>query len=138
MVPVSEFKLGACEHCGASFHYEIVHIGLNLSSYAYCDICGRTAILAHWDSRMPARSTCSMISCGIEALLKRCECGGYFRAHASPRCPHCRKSLSAGYAARYIESNAEETVRSCWPWVKTWQGLYCMIVDGNRVLDNFK
>jgi hypothetical protein len=135
---VDESKLGICEHCGESFHYEIVHNGFNLSSYAYCDTCGRTALLTQADGRMPVGSCCRMISCDVEPRLRRCECGGHFRANASPRCPHCRKPLSPTYAARYIESNAEGTVKSCWPWVKTWQGLYCMIVEGDRVSDSFK
>ena len=131
-------QLGVCEHCGTSFQYEIVHNGFSLSSYAYCSACGKTAILTHWDTRMPAGSKYCIITSCIEPLLKNCECGGHFRADASPRCPHCRKALSASYATRYIEGNAEKTVRSCWPWVKNWRGLYCMIIEDDRVSDIFK
>src|SRR5213080_4839621 len=36
---------GTCEHCSSAFDYHLVHNGFNGSSYAYCESCGRTALL---------------------------------------------------------------------------------------------
>ena len=73
----------------------------------------------------------------IEPLLKDCECGGKFRKGASPRCPHCNSELSAVKATKYIEANAPAT-RDGWSWQQSWEGLYCIIVEGKCVEDNWK
>ena len=36
---------GTCESCESSFPYYLIHNGFNDSTYAYCDHCGRLAIL---------------------------------------------------------------------------------------------
>lgn len=72
----------------------------------------------------------------MESHLNACQCGGSFRKGAAPRCPHCNQRLSPEFASTYIEANAEGTQKG-WRWQKSWDGLYCIVVEGRFVEDNF-
>ena len=134
-------KLGTCEECHKRFEYELVHNGTHNSSYAYCDRCGCTAILDMTDSRFPVdmlkQSAYRAIAEGMEEHLKKCDCGGAFKAGATPRCPHCKEALSPTRAAMYIESNAPKTAHN-WRWQMNWTGNYCMIIESRQVRNNFR
>lgn len=135
-----ETTIGLCEHCLQQFQYAIYHCGFGDCSYAYCDSCGRTAILSMWDKRWPTIENCEVqqeICSAMEPLLERCECGGRFRKGGAPRCPRCNLSLSAELAASYIEKNALGTEKG-WRWQRTWKGLYCMVVENKRVANNWR
>lgn len=126
---------GACEHCEYEFPYEIWHAGFSDLSYAYCDSCGILATLDMW--KFPEGTKCKVhqvIPVEAEKELKECECGGHFAHHASPRCPSCRKELSAKAASRWIESNAPGTKKG-WRWQENWTGLYMICINGSRVCD---
>jgi len=45
--------LGTCDKCGKKFEYYLIHNGFNESAYAYCDKCGRTAILDYYSKLVP-------------------------------------------------------------------------------------
>jgi hypothetical protein len=125
--------VGDCEHCKRKFRYRLIHNGFNESAYAYCDICGMTALLDRW--RVPTGVEVAMdgpIPRGIEPRLAACSCGGAFRASASPRCPYCRQPLSASQASEYLERQASGDKKG-WRWQRTWTGLYCIIIE-NRVV----
>src|SRR5215472_4842743 len=104
----SEGNLGTCEHCLQAFAYRLVHNGFGDSAYAYCDQCGGTVTVDAW-SQHPSNLHLQYqrpLSKGAEPFLKPCPCGGSFRADANPRCPHCKKLLSAELAPKWIEANA--------------------------------
>ena len=129
---------GKCEHCAAEFEYGIIHSGFNDSAYAYCEKCGRTAVLDGW--KLPAGTKVRIhqaISKEAEEELEPCECGGRFRHGASPRCPHCRRELSAELAARWIEANAPGTAKG-WKWQRDWVGCYMLSIERHFVRDNWK
>lgn len=136
----TEEDKGRCEICSGQFTYFLVHNGFNDSAYAYCDRCGRTSILSGWHDGIPAGVQLKLhqaISETAEPYLEDCECGGKFKRKASPRCPHCKGELSAIAATSYIEKNAPGT-QSGWRWQQNWQGIYCIIVEGKSVTDNWK
>ena len=127
---------GTCEHCDQQFSYALLHNGFNDTAYAYCDICGCTALLSAW-SPVPDGVPIRFHECigkDVEPYLKQCSCGGHFRAGASPRCPHCKHPLSAEHATEYLEANAPGTSKG-WRWQHNWMGLYCVIVEGLNVKD---
>ena len=134
-------KLGTCEECHKRFEYELVHNGVHNSSYAYCERCGATALLDMTDTRFPVemlkQSAYRSISPGVEAHLKKCDCGGEFKPGAAPRCPHCQEALSPVKAAMYIEANAPKSAHD-WRWQMNWIGNYCIVVEGRQVRNNFK
>jgi hypothetical protein len=72
----------------------------------------------------------------MESRLEPCECGGSFRKGGAPHCPNCDEALSAELAASYIEKNAPGSMKG-WRWQKNWKGLYCMVVEGRRVDNNW-
>ena len=128
---------GLCNHCGAAFGYYLVHNGFNDSTHAYCDACGRTAVLnllmmKERLGRLPRRVV--PIPRKLEQHLAACPCGGRFRAAGVPRCPTCRESLSARSATRWIERNAPGS-RPGWRWQGSWQGLYAIVIGENVVFD---
>ena len=130
---------GVCEHCQSRFEYLLCHCGMAESMYAYCDSCGRTAILSEWDKRMSRLPNCpgqQEICVAMEAYLLPCECGGGFRKGASPRCPHCKHALSAEIATSYIEANAPGTKKG-WRWQRNWSSIYCIDIGNNTVSNNF-
>lgn len=129
---------GICEHCGAEFKIEIFHNGFGDSSYAYCDLCGMTAILSGWNKHWPPGVKCTQaeMAAEMQPFLKPCACGGRFSKGNSPRCPACKKHLSAERATEYIESQSPGTKKG-WRWQRNWSGLYCAVINNLRVADNF-
>src|SRR5579863_3213712 len=131
---------GVCEQCYGPFEYWLCHCGMAECGYAYCDSCGRTAILSEWDKRRPQLPNCPSqqeICAAMESYLQPCECGGRFRKGAFPRCPRCNQHLSAESATSYIEANAPGAKKG-WRWQKSWSGLYCIVIENNKVENNFK
>lgn len=131
---------GICEHCHSHFEYWLCHCGMAESGYAYCESCGRTAILSEWDKRRPRLPDCpgqQEICAAMESYLLPCECGGSFKKGATPRCPHCNQVLSAELATVYIEANAPGAKKG-WRWQRNWSGIYCIVVEEKRVMDNFR
>jgi hypothetical protein len=130
--------IGSCEHCGQNFNFGILHVGMEEMSYAYCNACGRAAILSCWSRRWPKGIKCTQaeIAREMEAHLKLCECGGKFAKGNSPRCPRCNQILSPEKAAEYIESQSPGA-RKGWRWQRTWNGVYCAVIEDRKVKDNF-
>lgn len=135
-----EQSIGTCEHCQREFGYWLAHCGFGDCVYAYCDSCGKTAILSMWDKRMPKLPNCPGQQ-GMCAEMKRhvqsCDCGGSFRRGATPRCPHCKQPLSSEVATSYIERNAPGAQKG-WRWQQNWSGLYCIVIEDRRVDNNFR
>lgn len=132
-----EQNIGTCEHCQQQFCYYLVHSGFNDSVYAYCDSCGKTAILSLCDKRMPKLRDCprhQQMSSAMEPYVQPCGCGGSFRKGSAPRCPHCNKPPSAKIATAYIEGNAAGS----WRWQKNWSGIYCIVIENIWIADNFR
>jgi hypothetical protein len=129
---------GVCEHCHANFAIEIFHNGFGDTSYAYCDTCGQTTILSGWNKRWPEGVKCTQaeIAPEMEPHLQPCGCGGKFTRGNSPRCPACARALSAELAAEYLERQAPGTKKG-WHWQRTWSGIYCAVINGRSVKDNF-
>ena len=150
--------IGKCEHCKATFEYRLVHNGFNESAFAYCDHCGRAAILKFrdWPNSLPNPLPGPILP-EVEPAILPCECGGRFKGGAEPRCPACHRILSAIEAAEWIEANAPGTKKG-WRWQRMWTGpvappptseqgslriptysdyLYAIIIEGNSVLDNW-
>jgi hypothetical protein len=73
----------------------------------------------------------------MEPRLEPCSCSGRFLKGSSPRCPHCKKPLSASKATSFIEDQAPGTKKG-WRWQQTWSGIYGAIINGLRISDNFK
>jgi hypothetical protein len=136
---IEEDGKGKCEHCQQEFGYMLLHSGFGDLTYAYCDSCGKTAILSLWNQRMPRLPDCpgqrEMCS-AMEAYLKPCDCGGRFKTGSSPRCPHCREPLSAKLATAYLERNAPGSKKG-WRWQQNWSDLYCIVIGEHRIADNF-
>jgi len=128
---------GICDQCGQTFQYHLIHNGFNESAYAYCADCGMTVLLdtLYRDSLGIPRHR-SITKEGEERLLP-CDCGGTFRAGASPRCPHCRQPLSAKAARKWIEENAPGTAGG-WQWQCDWIGLYAIVIEKNVVYNRLK
>jgi hypothetical protein len=69
-----------CQSCGTKFS---VHEGSGMAAMPFhCDRCGNE----WWWEFGPDGPM------GEEADPPPCECGGAFRADASPRCPNCRSA----------------------------------------------
>ena len=127
--------IGDCEHCNKEFGYYLIHNGFNESSYAYCDACGLTALLDGWKVPKSVHMVPhQMITPELEPHLAPCQCGGSFKAGASPRCPRCRQVISAVRATEYIEREAEGAKKG-WRWQRAWTGLYCIIIEDRVVRD---
>jgi hypothetical protein len=136
-----ELSIGTCESCNQQFGYWLSHCGFGNSTYAYCDLCGKTAVISLWNKNLPSLPDCPPgqheICSALEPYLLPCECGGTFKRGASPRCPNCNQPLSAERAASYIELNAPGA-NSGWRWQRNWSGLYAIIVAENWIEDNLK
>jgi len=136
---MSTIDTGQCEHRDRKFHYQLIHNGFNDSVYAYCDRCGKTALLNILTAKLPLLSSTALaqglLPAEVAPHLAPCECGGSFRPGASPRCPHCQSELSAEAAATFIEANAPGTAKG-WRWQRTWAGLYCIIIEDRVIQDN--
>jgi len=129
---------GSCDSCGKHFGYYLIHNGFNDSAYVYCDRCGETCVLDLWS--LPDRveiKEYGLIPDVIEPLLEPCKCSGKFRKGAAPRCPHCNATLSAIAAKEYLEANASGA-KMGWRWQQTWDGLYCIVIDGKVSKDCWK
>lgn len=137
---MAERNSGRCEHCRRKFDYAIYHSGFGDCAYAYCDRCGRTAVLDGWNERIPTNigfKVHAPIARSVEPHLLPCACGGAFRGDASPRCPHCREALSAVAATAYIEADAPGTKKG-WKWQQSWDGIYCIDIERQSVRDNWR
>jgi hypothetical protein len=117
---------------------EIFHNGFGDSSYAYCGACGKTAILSGWSKLWPSGVKCTQaeIAPNMETHLQTCTCGGSFSKGNSPRCPSCKQTLSSEKAADYIEPQSPGAKKG-WRWQRNWSGLYCAVINGQSVKDNF-
>ena len=132
--------VGTCSACGHHFPYALVHSGFGDLAYAYCNRCGRTALLSGWAPDIPPEAGLRIharIGAAVEPFLAPCECGGHFTAAAVPRCPHCREELSAEAVRGFIEANAPGTAQG-WRWQGSWGALYCMVIDGRVANDPWK
>jgi len=129
--------IGICEACRREFHYRLIHNGFNDSAYIYCDQCGRCAL---FDGGKRSSAPFSpylhshIADPSLEALLKRCPCGGRLAVAAVPRCPHCRAEIDAVFATGYLERNAPGTKKG-WRWQRSWRGLYSVIIEGQVLND---
>jgi hypothetical protein len=129
----------ACEHCRAQFGYFLVHNGFNDSAYAYCDTCGATTLLSGWAHNVPTNVELRIhqpITPALEEYVAACSCGGRFRADASPRCPRCRRTLSATGLTTDIEKNALGT-KVGWRWQQNWSGIYAIVIESRMTQDNW-
>jgi hypothetical protein len=132
--------IGTCDRCGKQFEYYLVHNGFNESAYAYCDKCGRSAILDYYSKSVPKGIGFGYgkeIDSAWERWLEPCECGGRYKGGAQPRCPHCGNELSAEAATQYLEANAPGA-KGGWRWQRTWRGLYCIVINDRWVEDNWR
>jgi len=139
---MNEQKIGKCDKCSKQFTYSLMHCGFGDCSYAYCDICGKTAFFD--DYKLPKElkgllrySVDSyVIPEQLESFIEKCDCGGHFRHNASPRCPHCKERLSPIEANKYIRSDSPD--KKGWHWQNSWTGIYAITVDGNKINDNWQ
>ena len=127
-----------CESCRSTFGYYLGHNGFSESSHAYCDRCGMTCGLdaLHVPAGVPLVRHREITS-DVEPHLLPCECGGAFRAGASPRCPKCMAPLSAVLATAYIERNAPGTAGG-YRWQRSWSGLYFIVINDRAVWEPWK
>jgi hypothetical protein len=135
-----EVSTGTCEHCRQQFGYWLLHCRFSDSIYAYCDLCGKTAVLSLWDKSMPILQNCPVhqeMCSGMEPYLPPCDCGGNFKTRSKPRCPHCNNNLSAEFASSYLERNAAGTQKG-WRWQRDWSGLYCIVVEDKWIENNLR
>jgi hypothetical protein len=102
---------GVCEHCMEKFGIEIFHNGFGDSSYAYCDSCGKTAILSGWSKEWPKGVKCTQaeIAPEMEPHLKPCQCGGTFTKGSYPRCPKKLEHIPQNRSVRLSYSNPERS-----------------------------
>ena len=124
---------GRCESCRAVFPYEIVHNGFNDSMFAYCELCGTTAIVNVLEAERRLGElprVLAPIPSIVETAIQPCSCGGRFRGDAPARCPSCYAALSADRAAAWLEAG-----RAGWQWQRSWAGLYALILGGRVVFD---
>jgi hypothetical protein len=128
---------GTCKTCNQTFGYMLIHNGFSDSAYAYCDLCGKTALFSAWSPTAPKGIDVGFhgpLRQAVEARVQPCSCGGAFRGSAPPRCPRCGERLSAEQAAEYLERNAPGTAKG-WRWQRTWGGLYAIIIEDRVVND---
>jgi hypothetical protein len=135
-----EQQVGVCDQCSRTFHYYLINNGFNDSWYAYCDRCGTTAILSLHSPKVSkfwsGKTVQGRIPLEIEPYLRPCSCGGHFLVTGSPRCLRCTLALLAAEAASWIETQAPGAKKG-WRWQKSWDGLYCMVIERRIVHDNF-
>lgn len=123
---------GDCEHCGQVYRYQVLDASFSDCSYAYCDTCGRLAVVSYSSGflvSMPRISTPhQVIDQAWEPFLRACPCGGHFRHNAAPRCPVCLEPLSPRHAAAHIERNFAGGGRG-WHWQGNWSEAYCIDIE---------
>ncbi len=97
-----------------------------------------TALLSAYSKFWPSnvKWTYAEIAPEMQQYLRPCECGGKFSKGNSPKCPQCKEILSADRAATYIEAQSAGTAKG-WRWQRNWTGLYCVVIEGRLVQDNF-
>jgi hypothetical protein len=133
-----EQSIGECNSCSNLFGFILIHNGFNESSYAYCDSSCCVALLDHWKAPQDApKLGRGVITPEVESLLLPCPTGGHFLASAWPRCPHCNELLDSVAAADYIERSAPGTAKG-WRWQRSWDGLYCIIIEDSVARDPWK
>lgn len=139
---MGEQKAGKCDKCSTQFNYSLMHCGFGDCLYAYCDSCGKTAFFDDYKLPKDLRGSLQysavnyVIPERLESFIERCDCGGQFRHNASPRCPYCKEKLSSIEANKYIKSDSPE--KSGWHWQNNWTGIYAIIIEGNKINDNWK
>lgn len=124
-------SVGCCESCDAEFRYFLVENESNDTAYGYCDRCGGTVLLSF--SGASDRDEVTLEAHGpipeaVASRLAACSCGGAYRGSASPRCPSCRKPLSASKAREWLEANARRR-KPEWSWQGSWQGAYSIVIE---------
>lgn len=137
--PTAQSQMGICDVCGSTFEYELLHCGYSDMGYAYCERCGCASFLSAWSADIPANAHLRVqrvICAETEPYLNRCDCGGSFRSNSSPRCPDCLECLSAERATSWLEANAPGA-KIGWNWQRNWSGVYCIVIKGRRVLNNW-
>jgi hypothetical protein len=123
----------------------VIHNGFNDSCYAYCDRCGRAALIdlipflyggAEPKPVDGSGSHAAVIGSHFERAMRPCPCGGHFRRGAAPRCPTCSAEVSPeqfgdtlkrglwSYSPQPARSGAREFVRD-----SLWQGIYCILFE---------
>src|SRR5215469_13380532 len=125
-----------CEHCQSRFEYWLCHCGMVESMYAYCDSCGKTAVLSEWDKRMPRLRDCpgqQEICAAMESYLLLCDVEVVSKKERLLDL----HILSAELATSYIEANAPGSEKG-WRWQRSWIGMYCIVIEDKRVMDNFR
>ena len=109
----------------------LIHNGFNESAYAYCDSCGRVALLELLGQNHTERiQGHGPLEASLVARLPACTCGGRFATDATPRCPGCRTRLDPVSAATYVERDAPGT-QAGWRWSRTWSGIESFSVAEN-------
>src|SRR5918999_4418836 len=111
---------GDCEHCGAQFNWELHNLSWEPAWGAYCAECGTVVISG---GPLP------------DAWRPRCPCGGLFSRAAVPRCPACRKELSARHAATYIGNGIPPGSVSGCDWPNSWPPGPKFVINGRRVFE---
>ncbi len=130
---------GNCSSCKQTFEYRLVS-GFNDSAYAYCDLCGLTALFNVYSKSVPKGRKLDIgapIPSVLEEFVSQCSCGGHFSGSAKPRCTHCHEVLDALEATRFIESNAPGATKG-WRWQRTWTGSDAIIIGGRVIEDPWK
>lgn len=134
--------IGYCEKCRKEFRYYLIHNGFNESSYAYCDTCGKVVFFSTYSVPAVLKSIFinearhKIIPKELELHIEKCECGGFFKHNASPRCPYCHHILSPIEANKYIESDSPD--KEGWHWQNNWTGTYAIVIEDNKINDNWK
>ena len=131
-----ETSEGTCDSCTRTFAYYLIHNGFNESCYAYCSVCGMTAVI---DTRYEDRTAEGFprhrsITSAAEQSMAPCPCGGSFKAGAAPRCTHCTEKLSATAASGWIEASVAGSAQG-WRWQGDWEGLYAIVIE-DRLVSN--
>jgi len=129
----------ACEKCGHSSAYRMLHAGFSDSAYAYCRECGMTAVLSAYGAvQPPVRvSWFEVVSSEAASYLLPCPCGGEFVHDGAPRCPSCKTSWSAERVTEAFEADAPGTAKG-WRWQRSWAGAYFVVIEGRAVHDNWR
>lgn len=132
---------GDCEHCHRTYRYTLWDARFGQYSYAYCDTCGMLATIFYSSEsveRLPHISAkYREIDAAWEPLLAPCACGGRFKKGAFPRCVHCKKPLSAEYAAVHIMKNVKGAAKN-WRWQGNWKDRFCMAVSDPKNFGNLR
>lgn len=131
---------GDCEHCHRTYRYTLWDARFGQYSYAYCDTCGMLATLFYSSESVELLPHPAVkyreIDATWEPLLASCACGGHFKKGASPRCVHCKKPLSAEFAAVHIMQNVKGAKN--WRWQGNWKDRFCMAISDPKNFGNLR